>query len=503
MILTLVPAAFIFILSKGAFSDLSRVITFGVEGVFLLFVLIINRSRFAGGFVAFKNKKATRDTLVSLGVLIGILNLKFAMAAAVLAIVSISECIENRIIGETYTSRDPITKSAEKAALMLVPISIAVAVITYFLWFFGSHDLVRAADACMAVLFIASPCAFNYAAPITLKIGLEKSAEKGVLIKSAAVLEDAHSIDMVVLDKTGTITVGNPQITDIIAMSDDFDLRLAAGIEKHSVHPLAEAIVSAALERSGEIAEPETYEEIPGRGAVARLRGKEYIAGNATFLESKGIEVDSEEGEELSRRGKTVVYFARDEEIIGIIALRDGPKPTSLRAVSRIENMGIDVIMLTGDNRETAEAIKKEVGIDRAISQILPQDKDKVIANLQADTQKVVAMVGDGISDAPAIRQADVGFAIGVDDGALPESADIGIMSDDLNAIGGTIELSKKVTSKIKENLIGVTVYNVAGILVAAGSLYMLTGWAPNPILCSIFMCLSSIGIAINSMRLR
>ncbi|MBQ6496505.1 MAG: copper-translocating P-type ATPase [Firmicutes bacterium] len=412
-----------------------------------------------------------------------------------------------RLVDEAGSSKAPIARLADKVAGVFVPVVMAIAMVVFVLWLIAGVGPSQAAMIAISVLVISCPCALGLATPVAIMVGTGKGAENGILIKSAESLEQAHKIDTVVLDKTGTITVGKPEVTDVIALDDDFSLLLAAGIEKYSNHPLAKAIVAAALEKPGTIPEPEQSQEIPGRGVCATMGKRTYLAGNEAFMGEKGIKMDSGEGHELSAKGKTVVYFAEQEEdggsLAGIVALRDGPKPSSLKAVTMLEGMGIDVIMLTGDNLATAEAIKKEVGIDRAIAQVLPQDKDKVIEEIQEGGQKIVAMVGDGINDAPAIIRSDVGVAIGSGTDVALDSADVVLVRDDLTDVARMIRLSRAVISNIKQNLFWAFFYNVIGIPIAAGVLYPLTGWLLNPMIGAACMSLSSVCVVTNALRLR
>lgn len=412
-----------------------------------------------------------------------------------------------RLVDEAGSSKAPIARLADKVAGVFVPVVMAIAVVVFVLWLIAGVGPSQAAMIAISVLVISCPCALGLATPVAIMVGTGKGAENGILIKSAESLEQAHKIDTVVLDKTGTITVGKPEVTDVIALDDDFSLLLAAGIEKYSNHPLAKAIVAAALEKPGTIPEPEQSQEIPGRGVCATMGKRTYLAGNEAFMGEKGIKMDFGEGHELSAKGKTVVYFAEQEEdggsLAGIVALRDGPKPSSLKAVTMLEGMGIDVIMLTGDNLATAEAIKKEVGIDRAIAQVLPQDKDKVIEEIQEGGQKIVAMVGDGINDAPAIIRSDVGVAIGSGTDVALDSADVVLVRDDLTDVARMIRLSRAVISNIKQNLFWAFFYNVIGIPIAAGVLYPLTGWLLNPMIGAACMSLSSVCVVTNALRLR
>ncbi|MDO4176527.1 MAG: heavy metal translocating P-type ATPase, partial [Bacillota bacterium] len=345
------------------------------------------------------------------------------------------------------------------------------------------------------------------ATPVAIMVGTGLGAEHGILVKSAESLERASDIDTVVLDKTGTITQGKPLVTDVIGI----DLLVAAAIEKNSGHPLAKAIVAEAMEMMenepdgiiDEIPEAEAFEEYPGRGVRAILDDEVFFAGNRAMMEERGFDADFEMGSTMSATGKTVIYFIRDGEYAGLVALRDGPKPTSLEAVRRLEGMGIDVVMLTGDNAETAEAIKEKVGIDKVYSQVLPADKDRVIAELQEGGNKTVAMVGDGINDAPAISRSDVGIAIGSGSDIALDSADIVLVRDDLCDVSKTIGLSNRVMRSIRQNLFWALCYNVICIPVAAGVLYPFTGWLMSPELGAACMSLSSVCVVCNALRLK
>lgn len=431
-----------------------------------------------------------------------------------------------RLVDEAGSSKAPISRTADKVAGVFVPVVMVIAAMATIIWLVVGMETTRAVMIGISVLVISCPCALGLATPVAIMVGTGRGAENGILIKSAEILERAHSINSVVLDKTGTITVGIPQVTDVIAIRDDFDITLAAIIEQHSTHPLAKAVVAEGSKNLNRLPEIKAFAELPGRGVRTVYRDKVCIAGNEALLKESGVlppydTNDTNElsdalegfilkGRELSAQGKTVIYYAEagagGEEgynLLGIVALRDGPKPTSLHAVSQLQNMGIDVTMLTGDNKATANAIKKEVGIDKVYSQVLPQDKDKVIAEIQSRSGTVVAMVGDGINDAPAIMRADIGVAIGSGTDIAVESADVVLIRDDLCDVPKMIRLSKVVIKNIKQNLFWAFAYNIICIPVAAGVLYPFFGILLNPMLGAACMSFSSVCVVSNALRLR
>ncbi len=428
-----------------------------------------------------------------------------------------------KLVKEAGTSKAPISGTADKVAGVFVPAVMVIAVLATMIWLAAGMEATRAIMTGITVLVIACPCALELATPAAIMAGTGRGSENGILIKSAEILEKAHSISSVVLDKTGTITVGIPQVTDVIALSVDFDIVLAATIEQHSTHPLAKAVIEAGTRETTGLPELSAFEELPGRGVRSVFRGKTYIAGNEALLRESGVLTYFEtgglsdgmkevllKGRRRSAQGKTVIYYVESEsnskegyKLLGIVALRDGPKPTSLLAVTQLRNMGIDVTMLTGDNEATAHAIRREVGIDKVYSQVLPQDKDKVIAEIQSRTGAVVAMVGDGINDAPAIMRADIGIAIGSGTDIAVESADVVLVRDDLCDVPRMIRLSRKVIKNIKQNLFWAFAYNIICIPVAAGVLYPFFGILLNPMIGAACMSLSSVFVVFNALRLR
>jgi len=429
-----------------------------------------------------------------------------------------------RLVDEAQGSKAPIQRLADVIASYFVPIVIGIATITFIVWYFAgpSPALTYAILNFVAVLIIACPCAMGLATPTAIIVGTGKGAEHGVLIRSAETLERSHKISAVLLDKTGTLTQGEPKVTDIIALpssSQDEVLRLAASAEHGSEHPLGEAIVKAALERKLEISPASDFNAIPGHGVEASVEGKKLLLGNLRLMSEKSLSLNGleEEAERLWAKGKTVMFLGIDSQIVGIIALADTLKPNAKVAVDALHNMGIEVVMLSGDNRRTAETIAREVDIDRVLAEVLPKHKVQEVKKLQEEG-KVVAMVGDGINDAPALAQADVGIAIGTGTDVAMETGDITLISGDLTGITTAISLSKRTMRTIKQNLFWAFAYNTALIPVAAGVLYLAFGniGVPsglhfilgnygflNPILAAAAMAASSLTVVSNSLRLK
>jgi len=429
-----------------------------------------------------------------------------------------------RLVEEAQGSKAPIQRLADVIASYFVPIVIGIAIITFVIWYFAgpSPALTYAILNFVAVLIIACPCALGLATPTAIMVGTGKGAENGVLIRSAETLERSHKIKSVLLDKTGTLTQGEPKVTDIIALpssSQEEILRLAASAEHGSEHPLGEAIVKAALEKKLEISPASNFNAIPGHGIEASVEGKKLLLGNLRLMSEKSLSLNGlgEEAEQLWVKGKTVMFLGIDNHIVGIIALADTLKPNARAAVAGLHNMGIEVMMLTGDNQRTAEAIAQQVGIDRVLAEVLPEHKAQEVKKLQREG-KVVAMVGDGINDAPALAQADVGIAIGTGTDVAMETADITLISGDLTGIVTAISLSKRTMRTIKQNLFWAFAYNTALIPVAAGVLYLAFGQTGvpsglhfilgnygflNPILAAAAMAASSLTVVSNSLRLR
>ncbi len=428
-----------------------------------------------------------------------------------------------RLVEEAQGSKAPIQRLADVIASYFVPTVIGIAIVTFIIWYFlgPTPALTFALLNFVAVLIIACPCALGLATPTAVIVGTGKGAEHGVLIRNAETLEKAHKINTVLLDKTGTLTQGKPRVTDIISLSSSQEevLRLAAAIEHNSEHPLGEAIVKAALERKLELPEASNFNAIPGQGVEAMVEDKGIVLGNLKLIKERGFSLNGleKEAERLWEKGKTVMFLSLDSRVEGIIGLADTLKPNAREAVAELHKMGIEVVMLTGDNRRTAEAIAREAGIDRVLAEVLPEHKAQEVKKLQEEG-KVVAMVGDGINDAPALAQADVGIAIGTGTDVAVQTGDITLISGDLRGIVTAISLSKRTMRTIKQNLFWAFAYNTALIPVAAGVLYLVFGNSGvpsglnfifgnygflNPILAAAAMAASSITVVSNSLRLR
>ena len=424
-----------------------------------------------------------------------------------------------RMVQQAQGSRAPVQRLVDQVASVFVPIVLVIAALTFAGWYFiGGVGFTQAMIFAVAVLVIACPCALGLATPTAIMVGTGTGAEHGILVKNAESLERAGRIQTVVLDKTGTITAGKPVVTDVLvaqrvpalaggdAVSADADelLRLAASAERGSEHPLGEAIVRAAQERGVALTQPTHFEAIAGHGITATIEGRAVLLGTLKLLGERGVEVAGIEADvaRLQGEGKTAMAVAADGEVLGVIAVADTVKPTSREAVAALKAQGIEVAMLTGDNRRTAEAIASEVGITRVLAEVLPQDKAGEVQRLQAEG-RVVAMVGDGINDAPALAQADVGIAMGTGTDVAMEAADLTLMRGDLRSVGQAIQLSKATMRTIRWNLFWAFIYNVILIPVAAGALFPWTGWQLSPILAAAAMAFSSVFVVSNSLRLR
>lgn len=410
-----------------------------------------------------------------------------------------------RLVDEAGNSKAPIARLADKVSGVFVPIVIAIAIVTAAVWLILGQSFEFALSNAISVLVISCPCALGLATPVAIMVGTGKAASQGILIKSAQSLETLHSIDTIVLDKTGTITSGRPSIQNIIkykSMSDDDFLSLAASIEQGSEHPLASAILNQAKQKHLELKKVEDFEAVGGKGVVAKVEGKTYFAGNSSFIKEKGISFKEKDVVDLADEGKTPLIFASTSEIIGIIAVADTIRDSSKAAIQEFKQKGLHVVMLTGDNRRTANAVGKGLNIDEVISDVLPADKESVIRRLQDQNRKVM-MVGDGINDAPALMRADVGVAIGKGTDIAIDSADIVLMKNSLLDVNTAIDLSVSVIRNIKMNLFWAFFYNFLGIPVAAGVFYPLFGWLLSPMLGSAAMSLSSVCVVTNALRLR
>lgn len=412
-----------------------------------------------------------------------------------------------RLVDEATSSKAPIAKLADKVSGIFVPVVILIAVAATVCWLIAGQSFEFALSIGISILVISCPCALGLATPTAIMVGTGKGAANGILLKSAEALETAHGIDTVVLDKTGTITKGQPAVTDMAAVNGTDEtglLQVAASLEKLSEHPLAEAIVSEAESRSISFLPVKNFLQIPGQGIIGEIDGQKCYAGNRRMLEENHIEGGKLMvlGDEMANEGKTPLFFARGNQLMGAIAVADVVKPTSKQAIDELKQMGIETIMLTGDNARTAEAIKRQVGVSRVVAEVMPQDKEREVRILQ-DAGKRVAMVGDGINDAPALARADVGIAIGAGTDVAIESADIVLMKSDLLDAVTAIQLSKAVIRNIKENLFWAFFYNVIGIPVAAGIFFTAFGWKLSPMIGAFAMSFSSVFVVSNALRLR
>lgn len=415
-----------------------------------------------------------------------------------------------RLVEEASSSKAPIAKMADKIAGVFVPTVITIALITGIIWLISGATFEFAMSTAIAVLVISCPCALGLATPVAIMVGTGKGAENGILIKSGDALETAHQIDTVVLDKTGTITQGKPVVTDIIcAAGKNADktqlLQIAGSLEKGSEHPLAEAIVNYCVTNNISLEKVTDFNALFGKGIEGTVSGTHYYAGNEKMMEEKGISLSTEQKNQiqaLAKQGRTPLLFADEKQFLGIVAVADVVKPTSKEAVQKFRNYGIHVIMLTGDNEVTAQAIKEQVGIDEVIAGVLPTQKEEKISALKQAGHKV-AMIGDGVNDAPALASADVGIAIGAGTDVAIESADIVLMKNDLLDAVGAVKLSKAVIRNIKENLFWAFFYNSIGIPLAAGVLYPLFQIKLNPMFGAAAMSLSSVCVVSNALRLR
>lgn len=410
------------------------------------------------------------------------------------------------LVDEATSSKAPIAKLADKVSGYFVPAVIGIAVLAAVVWLALGASWHFALTIAISVLVISCPCALGLATPTAIMVGTGRGAKSGILIKSATALETAHKIDTVILDKTGTITAGKPVVTDIlpIKITENELLAFAAGLEKLSEHPLGEAIVAAAEAKQLVLPEAGNYKQIPGQGVTAELAGAECAAGNLKLLEALNVDVSSlmERYDKLAAQGKTPLYFVRAGELLGCIAVADTVKPTSREAIGKLQAMGLRVLMVTGDNQATAEAIRAQVGVDEAVAQVLPQDKEAVIRKLQQEGH-IVAMVGDGINDAPALARADIGIAIGAGTDIAIEAADMVLIKSDLLDVAKAICLSRSVMTNIKENLFWAFIYNAVGIPFAAGVFYTAFGWLLNPLIAAAAMSCSSVSVVTNALRLR
>ena len=417
-----------------------------------------------------------------------------------------------QLVEDANATKAPIARMADKVAGVFVPAVLAIAAVTFAAWVMLTGNLNEALTAAVAVVVISCPCALGLATPVAIMVGTGKGAEMGILFKSAEALENLRGVDTVVLDKTGTVTKGAPQVTDIVpaerangtALSEKALLKLAAALEHQSEHPLAEAIMARA-EAMGIVARTvNDFAAIPGRGVTAREGGMDVAAGNLKLMRELGVQVPTDLAERFAAEGKTPLFFAKAGELVGTIAVADEVKETSADAIAALGKLGVRCLMLTGDNRATAEAIARRVGLDAAsvVADVMPADKERQVRELQERGERV-AMVGDGINDSPALARADVGLAIGTGADIAKEGADVVLMRSDLMDVARAIELSRATIRNIKQDLFWALFYNALGIPLAAGVLYPLTGWQLSPMFGAAAMSLSSVCVVTNALRLR
>ncbi len=415
-----------------------------------------------------------------------------------------------RMVQDAQGSKAPIARMADVISGIFTPVVLCIAIATFAAWFVLAPTDVRftmALVSFVSVLIIACPCALGLATPTAIMVGTGRGAEEGVLIKGGESLEMAHRVDTVVLDKTGTITTGRPELTDVIPLGEISEtelLRLTAAAERQSEHSIADAIVRGARARNIDPAAVSEFRVVPGEGVHATVDGRTVLIGNLRMMRERNLDVGSAEVPltSLAALGKTAILVVVDNRIAGIVAVADSVKPESSRAIATLRRMGLDLVMMTGDNRPTADAIARQVGIDKAIAEVLPEGKVEEIGRLQRDG-KIVAMVGDGINDAPALARADVGIAIDTGTDVAIEASDITLLRGDLRGVATAIALSKATIRTVKQNLFWAFVYNVIGIPLAAGVFYPITGWLLSPIIASAAMSLSSVSVLTNSLRLR
>lgn len=418
-----------------------------------------------------------------------------------------------RLVQDAQGSKAPIARLADVISGIFTPVVLCIAVASFMVWFVVAPLDIRfamALSAFVTVLIIACPCALGLATPTAIMVGTGKGAENGVLVKGGESLETAHKLQAIILDKTGTITRGKPALTDVVVdpafgqLGENELLRLVASAERGSEHPLGEAIMQGALARHLQLTNATSFDSVTGKGVTAVVDGRQLLLGNVRLMQDRGIEVSSAQTDatRLASEGKTPMYVAIDDRFAGLVAVADEIKPESKEAIAAMQRLGLEVLMVTGDNRRTAEAVAKQVGITRVFADVLPEGKVEVIKRLQQE-KKVVGMVGDGINDAPALAQADVGIAIGTGTDVAIEASDITLLKGDLRGVVTGIALSRATMRTIKQNLFWAFIYNALGIPVAAGLLYPFTSWLLSPIIASAAMSLSSVSVVVNSLRLR
>jgi P-type Cu+ transporter len=415
-----------------------------------------------------------------------------------------------KLVQEAQGSKAPIQRLADRVTGWFVPMVIAVAIATFVLWYVWMGNLTLSLITTVGVLIIACPCALGLATPTSILVGTGKGAENGILIKGADSLELAHRIQIVILDKTGTLTEGKPTVTDFVSLQgadpqQEFQiLKLAASLERNSEHPLAEAVVRYAQSQAVHLTDTQNFAAIAGSGVQGTVQGHQVQIGTQRWLKELQIDTDAlvQHQDRLQSLGKTVLWIASDGEVQAVMGISDALKPSSVSAVRALQKLGLEVVMLTGDNRQTAAAIAREVGIERIMAEVRPEQKAAQVQALQGE-HKIVAMVGDGINDAPALAQANVGIAIGTGTDVAIAASDITLISGNLQGIVTAIELSRATLRNIRQNLFFAFIYNVAGIPIAAGILFPFFGWLLNPILAGGAMAFSSFSVVTNALRLR
>ncbi len=419
-----------------------------------------------------------------------------------------------RLVENAQASKPPIQRLADQVAAYFVPAIIVIAIVTFGIWylFVPQAGFVPALVRMVAVLVIACPCAMGLATPTAIMVGTGKGAEQGILFRDGTALERAHKLTAVLLDKTGTLTTGQPTVTDLVSadgMPEERVLALAAGAERGSEHPLARAILESAQARGLTVAEPQQFEALTGLGIQATVENQQVIVGNRRLMQERAVHLNGLEAraEQLSAQAKTTMWLAVDGRAQGVIAVADSLKPSSAEAVAALQRLGLHVAMVTGDNEATARAIADKAGLDQVFAEVAPDEKAGIVRRLQDDGHSV-GMVGDGINDAPALAQADVGLALGTGTDVAMETGDVTLMRGDLRAVPQALELSRATIRTIKQNLVWAFGYNVILIPVAAGALYPFA-WAPeflrqlHPILAALAMAFSSVSVVANSLRLR
>jgi Cu+-exporting ATPase len=415
-----------------------------------------------------------------------------------------------RMVQDAQGSKAPIARLADVISGIFTPVVLCIAIATFAIWFIAAAPEVRFTMALLnfvSVLIIACPCALGLATPTAIMVGTGRGAENGVLIKGGESLEAAHNLDTAVLDKTGTITQGQPELTDVIPtgeLSETDLLRLVAGAERGSEHPVGRAILRAATVRQIGVPDPSAFDAFPGFGVEAVVGGRRVLLGNGELMRERGVELGDAtmRAEVFAAEGKTAMFAAIDGTLVGILAVADAIKPEAPGALAALKRMGLDLVMITGDNRRTAEAIARKAGITRVLAQVLPAEKVEEVKRLQSE-HRIVGMVGDGINDAPALAQADVGIAIGTGTDVAIEASDITLLRGDLRGVVTAIALSRATIRTVKQNLFWAFIYNVIGIPIAAGVLYPITGWLLSPVIASAAMSMSSVSVVTNSLRLR